>query len=170
MARPVVDIAGQRFGRLTVVALAGLGGNGKHARWTCRCDCGGETCVAGQHLRRGNVRSCGCLAREVGERNRDVATKHGMVGTVEYQAWRNMISRCEQPSSHGFANYGGRGIVVCSEWRHDFAAFYAHIGPRPSPRHSVDRIDNEGDYEPGNVRWATRVVQNNNQRRRVPAK
>ncbi len=88
----------------------------------------------------------------------------GRVETVEYTAWKSMNARCSIPSASHYAEYGGRGIKVCAEWRHDFTAFYAHVGPKPTPQHSLDRIDADGDYEPGNVRWATRDEQHRNQR------
>jgi len=96
--------------------------------------------------------------------------KHGHAGnggmTPEYRAWANMKTRCYAPSYRGYHNYGGRGIRVADEWRNSFEAFYAHVGPRPSAQHSIDRIDNGGNYEPGNVRWATRNEQQGNKRRK----
>ena len=89
---------------------------------------------------------------------------HGMTGTPEYRAWKDMLGRCRNSRHRQYPNYGGRGIRVCDEWLHDFVAFYNHVGPRPSARHSIDRIDNDGNYEPGNVRWATRKMQNANMR------
>lgn len=82
----------------------------------------------------------------------------------EYGVWCRMIDRCYNPNIPSFSNYGGRGIIVCERWRHDFAAFLADVGPRPSPAHSIDRIDNDGNYEPGNVRWATKHQQMRNTR------
>jgi hypothetical protein len=91
---------------------------------------------------------------------------HGRFGTPEYRVWAAMKRRCCNPNVWNFHRYGGRGIRMCDEWRDSFAAFYAHIGQRPSAQHSVDRIDNNGNYEPGNVRWATRQQQRANQRKR----
>jgi hypothetical protein len=91
--------------------------------------------------------------------------RHGLARRKEYRAWVNMISRCENPKTPGWENYGGRGIAVCRRWRESVEAFYEDIGPRPSPQHSVDRIDNNGNYEPGNCRWATQHEQTRNMRR-----
>lgn len=93
--------------------------------------------------------------------------KHGMYRTPEYQAWISIKARCYNPNSRNYKNYGGRGISMCSEWDADFMAFYEHIGPRPSDRHSIDRIDVNGHYEPGNVRWTTWDVQAVNKRPRT---
>ena len=90
--------------------------------------------------------------------------KHGLSDTPEFQIWAGMIKRCENTKANGYENYGGRGIRVCPEWRADFLAFYRHVGPKPSPQHSIDRIDNNRDYEPGNVRWATWKTQARNKR------
>jgi hypothetical protein len=110
-------------------------------------------------MRSGNTKSCGCLAA-------DVRTKNGQTSMPEYRHWRSMIKRCSAPPSwKDYHSYGGRGIRVCQEWLDSFEAFAAHIGPRPSPRHSVDRIDNDRGYEPGNVRWATHSQQLRNTRR-----
>lgn len=91
---------------------------------------------------------------------------HGMSsrGGGIYKIWNGIVERCENTKHPAFATYGGRGIRICEQWRHDFAAFLAHVGPRPSPKHSIDRINGNGNYEPGNVRWATSKEQNNNRR------
>lgn len=94
-----------------------------------------------------------------------VGKKHGMTGTVEHEAWMGANQRCANPKNEKYSRYGGRGIVMCKEWRKDFLAFYLHIGPKPSPELSLDRIDNDGNYEPGNVRWATKSIQSENKRR-----
>jgi hypothetical protein len=138
----LIDLTGQRFGRLTVIRRGANSSRGL-ARFECVCDCGGARIVAGSQLRRG-TRSCGCLIREHARELARTGTprrKHGHAGggrTPEYRAWRNMKSY-----------HGGRGIRICDEWHNSFEAFYAHVGPRPSPQHSIDRINNDGDYRPG---------------------
>lgn len=154
------DMSGLRFTRLTVISQAESDRNG-NARWHCQCDCGTKTITSGFTLRNGEAKSCGCLTTEqMVERN----TKHSLAGTPEYMTWAYLIQRCTNPNSTHYHNYGGRGIRVSEEWVTSFEAFYAHIGPRPSAKHSIDRINNEGHYEPGNVRWATKREQNTNRR------
>jgi hypothetical protein len=111
---------------------------------------------------RGLTRSCGCLRREA-SRGRKI--RHGRYRTPEYVSWASAKQRCHNPKYAAFHLYGGRGIRMSDEWRADFAAFLAHIGPRPTKAHSLDRIDTDGNYEPGNVRWATAEEQANNRRR-----
>lgn len=163
----VIDLAGQTFGDLTVIARAPVPRlQPRKAFWRCRCICGRETVVIAHALHSGNTQSCGCRRSRVARENK---WKHGhaQVGayTPEYTTWCGMISRCENPKETSFVNYGGRGIRICDRWRSDYTAFFADMGPRPSAGHSIDRINNEGHYEPGNCRWATRVQQNNNTRR-----
>lgn len=152
----LIDCLGKRFGRLLVVGRS-------NRRWDCVCDCGNTTSVPGCNLLSGNSRSCGCATREaLDARN----IRHGRArrghSTPEYRAWKNIIARTTARNNPAWPKYGGRGIGIAPEWRHDFQAFLDHIGPRPGSDYSVDRIDNDRGYEPGNVRWASRTVQNRN--------
>ena len=163
--KPLMDLFGQTFARLTVIGRAENDPGGK-ARWRCRCECGGETVAVGRYLRAGLVQSCGCLKREAMSRvGRSTRTHgHAVAETPEYKAWRAALGRCHNPRHKQFADYGGRGIAVAPEWRANFQAFLNEVGPRPSPQHSLDRRDNDRGYEPGNVRWATAIEQHNNTR------
>jgi len=162
--KPLINMIGQKFGRLTVVARAENGEAGA-AHWDCSCDCGGEKlAVRGRYLRKGIVQSCGCARHDAGVRLGKSSATHGGSYSAEYRIWRGARSRCHDPRCKEFARYGARGIEVYEPWRKDFASFIAHVGPRPSDQHSLDRIDNNGNYEPGNVRWATSDVQQNNRR------
>lgn len=157
---PFIDLTNQKFGRLTVVRRAKNAKNG-HALWNCRCDCGNISIVDGVDLRAGNSQSCGCLQKEI---TRIIKTTHNMARTSEYKTWATMIQRCYNPNNPEFKRYGGRGIKICAEWKNDFMAFYNHIGPKPSKKHSIDRINNEGNYEPGNTKWSLPQEQANNRR------
>ena len=155
-----IMIAGERFNRWTVLRPYGMLGK-YHTVW-CRCDCGTEQEVRESHLRAGASKSCGCSNR--------APLTHGMAGRLddkgarvpEYRTWGHIIQRCTNPNHPGFRGYGARGITVCDRWRESFAAFYEDMGPRPSSKHSIDRIDNDGGYEPGNCRWATKKTQSRN--------
>lgn len=155
----VVHQSGERFGCLTVQRLSER--RGRQSFWVCLCDCGNAIEARGAKLRSGHTKSCGCakIAALVKRTTRHGAAPAGRV-TPEYRAWRNMISRCSSKRPRDHAAYAARGIVVCAEWLASFEAFLAHIGPRPSTAHEVDRYpNNDGNYEPGNVRWATRRQQ-----------
>lgn len=163
MPRRRAVAAGQRFGRLTVVGLPTP--YTTKSRALVRCDCGSETHALIKTMISGATASCGCLRREVtGARDRARVTTHGGSSRSEYRIWINMRIRCDKPSATGYENYGGRGIRVCERWHSSFANFVADMGPRPSSRHQLDRIDNDGHYEPGNVRWALPIDQLNNRR------
>lgn len=162
--RSRLDLIGQGFGLLRVTAFAGM--RDGRSTWVCECACGGESIVVGSLLRNGHTASCGCAARHsASARCRDRNTSHGMRYVPEYKIWGGMIRRCHAPTDPGFKNYGARGIAVCDRWRGSFESFFADMGSRPSPQHSLDRWpDQSGDYEPGNVRWATDVEQANNRK------
>jgi hypothetical protein len=160
-----LEITGQRFGRLAVIGFAKIDGR-RRAHWLCRCDCGNEVVVRGQSLRSGDTQSCGCLQQFA---NLKHGHRRSHSPSPEYISWCSMLTRCTNPKATGFANWGGRGITVCERWLHSFANFLADMGLKPSPDLSLDRIDNDGNYEPGNCRWATPEEQNNNQRPRRAA-
>lgn len=130
---------------------------GKRLRVRVRCECGREYEI--YRFAVGKTQSCGCVkSKKLVER----LTTHGQSGRSEYSIWAAMKARCSNPSARHFGRYGGRGICVCGEWAGSFEAFFRDVGPRPSPCHSLDRIDNDGNYEPGNVRWAIQAEQNRN--------
>lgn len=159
-----IDLAGQVFGKLTVLGYASTSARGR-ARWRCRCECGQETEAEGANLRNGNTRSCGCSWRRRGlEHPNSTHAEAGKFTTPEYRAWVNMMTRCYNVKNKSYSDYGGRGVVVCDRWRDSYEAFLSDVGRRPGPRSTLDRIDNEGNYEPGNVRWASYFTQARNRR------
>jgi len=157
---------GSRFGALTVVAEAVR--DGLYWRVPCQCDCGASTMPPAFSLRTRKSQSCGLCMRtcadDVKQAVAAATTTHGWSGTPEYNAWLSMRKRCGNPKDRAYRNYGARGIRVCEAWQNDFLAFLEHVGPKPEPRLSIDRIDNEKGYEPGNVRWADASTQNRNRR------
>lgn len=158
----VRDIRGERFGRLIALKLGvpRRKPSGRQERtWLCACDCGKKTIAWQTALTTGNTRSCGCLHREIG---RVALTKHGKTNTRIFRIWSGIKSRCLNPRCPAWKHYGGRGITLCERWR-SFENFYADIGDAPLGL-SIDRIDNDKGYEPGNVRWATSLEQARNRR------
>jgi hypothetical protein len=158
------NLDGLRFGRLVALKRAP---NRRYpcgkslVFWLCRCDCGVEKEITAGYLHSAHTQSCGCRQKELA-RSQNIT--HGMRHTPEYDAWTNMIARCTRQNNKRYKDYGGRGIRICDSWLNSFASFYAAIGRRTSPKYSIDRINNDGNYEPGNCRWATPKEQRHNRR------
>lgn len=150
------NFIGKEFGDWTVIADAPKKHN--KAYLLCRCVCGKERTVIRQNLEGGRSRSCGC------------SRNHQMSSLPEYQTWKGIKARCLNKRHVGYKQYGGSGVTVCDRWLADFRNFYNDMGKKPSPSHSIDRIDSSGDYEPSNCRWATSLQQTHNQRVRKDSK
>lgn len=166
----IIDLSGRKYGRLIVLYIDGKTSYDGKLKWRCKCDCGREITTVGSRLKRNITRSCGCLNQDKeirlsrglkGDKNPNFL--HGLRKTPEYKTWQNMLNRCRNEKSPDYKYYGGRGIVVCERWR-SFKHFLEDMGKKPHPTYSIDRINNNGNYEPSNCRWATKKEQSINTR------
>lgn len=155
----LIDLTGQKFGMLLV--LERTKNKGEKVAWKCKCDCGNTTIATSSDLKQGNTKSCGCL------NHKPCNLRHGHCYNSVYKTYCNMKTRCFNKNDIRYKDYGGRGITVCEEWKNSFQAFYDYVSKLPhfnEKGYSLDRINNDGNYEPDNVRWATAKTQANNRR------
>ena len=151
------ELKGKKFGKLTVLEKVGYD-KGRYILWKCKCECGNETIVRSAHLVKGRIRSCGCLNYKA----------NGFSRNRIYIIWKNMLRRCYNTKVKGFKRYGGRGITVCEEWKNDFMSFYNWALRNGYKENlSIDRVNNNSNYEPNNCRWTTALEQANNTRQNV---
>lgn len=155
-----MNLEGKRYGELVVLQLLGVQGHNRMPHYLCKCSCGNTSKVSHGNLRSGHTKSCGCLLNRTGKAH--PSSTHGMRSTKEYKAWCKIRERCFNESNVSYNDYGARGITMADDFRNNFEAFFAEIGPAPTLAHSVDRIDNTLGYVHGNMRWATTTQQARN--------
>ena len=166
-----LQLAGQKFGRLTVVKYVGVEERSEKTLWLCSCECGRSTVVRSDALTTGNTKTCGCSATETGKKAN--AFKHGHAygrqkkTSPEYNSWNAMRARCSDPENNRYSTYGALGIRVCERWDKSFQLFLADVGPRPTPKHSLGRFLDSGNYEPQNARWMSRIEQGAERRGKI---
>lgn len=156
-----LDLTGLRIGKLVVLKMAKDRDKQGNCMWLCQCDCGKTIIKRATALKRGIVRSCGCL---ILESNLVHGQAYSKKSTSEYRVWCHIKGRCNNPMDESYERYGGRGIKMNQEWANSFQSFFDYVGKKPSKELSLDRIDNNGNYEPGNVRWGTAEIQARNRR------
>lgn len=156
------DLSGRKFNKLTAIYLFPVLSHDGRIMWVCRCDCGKIAVVQSKRIISGHTKSCGCSLV--------VKPTHQMTGSIEYNSWQSMKTRCYNPTSDSYKYYGGRGVTVCQRWLNSFENFYADMGPRPSSEHTLDRINNDGNCEPSSCKWSTHLEQIHNRRVREECK
>lgn len=153
----IKDITGLEFGRLTVLGYTGKSVNSK-AEWLCKCECGNKVVVMSASMLNGRTVSCGCY-------NTEKRRTHNMYKSSEYNSYHSMLQRCRNPNAPGYKYYGGRGIEVCDDWVDSFESFMSDMGLKPTPKHTIERVDNDAGYSAANCKWATMAEQSINKRR-----